>query len=87
MADERADGMDGESEGARRTKDEIEVRQVELKAAGMGEGGWRRGEDSGSWATQMGVRAEIGVPGGEQDVEWWGQKRDERGEGLTDVQQ
>jgi len=33
------------------------------------------------------VRAEIGVPGGEQDVEWWGQKRDERGEGLTDVQQ
>ena len=36
MADERADGMDGESEGARRTKVEIEVRQVELKAAGMG---------------------------------------------------
>ena len=54
MADERADGMDGESEGARRTKVEIEVRQVELKAAGMGEGGWRRGEDSGRWATQMG---------------------------------
>ena len=54
MADERADGMDGESEGARRTKVEIEVRQVELKAAGMGEGGWRRREDSGSWATQMG---------------------------------
>ena len=90
MADERADGMDGESEGARRTKVEIEVRQVELKAAGMGEG---QREDGGGERTRgvgrrrWGVRAEIGVPGGEQDVEWWGQKRDERGEGLTDVQQ
>ena len=65
MADERADGMDGESEGARRTKVEIEVRQVELKAAGMGEGGWRR-----RGRRRWGARVEIGVPGGEQDVEW-----------------
>ena len=58
MADERADGMDGESEGARRTKVEIEVRQVELKAAGR--------DGRGRMKEERGLR-ELGDADGERE--------------------